>query len=139
MTKDTTKQHKPEYVDSIWFIGGSPGGKGEDFLATIAKRDGCWEMEYRFRYHNSPDPWDQKDRKSWYKMRCPDDSPEALSRCRQAIDEVLRPSLETRYGDKLEVVEMQCMNSDPKFFFELSSRPWANVKQLTPEQAKQYQ
>lgn len=126
-------QNKPDYVDSIYFV--SDGDR--DFMATIKKADGePWLMEYRFRYYVDDKAFDSEDVKNWYTVNTPDDSQYTLSRLREGMQLRMIPSLELEFCSKVDVVELQCYQSDPKFFFELTSRPWANVKHLTTAEAE---
>lgn len=38
--------------------------------------------------------------------------------------------IEKRYNGKRDEVILDCTDSDPKFFFELCSRPWAHITKI---------
>jgi len=99
---------KTTLFHALWFCGGDVQGKGEDWLATIFKEEGQpWVGVYRFRYHNSEDPWDTSDVKNWYKVTQSTDHDDAfLARLVQTFDQ-LASLCELRYGNphtKLEIL-----------------------------------
>ncbi len=116
MNKDFT------WIHSIWFI--SDGTK--DYLAMLGKSDGRWVLKYRFRYYVDDKAHGSSDRKSQYCATMQDDSQASLANALGAIHSLI-PVLEQQFGSKVEMIDLQCPNDDPKVFFELSSRPWAHV------------
>ena len=55
-----------ETVRAIWFIQVTPT---QDFLQGVNEpKPGEYEMQCRFRYYVSKDPWDEHDKKSWYRV-----------------------------------------------------------------------
>ena len=55
-----------ENTRGIWYCQTIP--EEQDFLMTLNRlEEGHYEITYRFRYYNSDDPFDEKDRKSWYR------------------------------------------------------------------------
>lgn len=56
-----------ETIRAIWFIQVTPK---QDFLQAINEpKPGEYEMQYRFRYYASKDPWDERDTKNWYAVK----------------------------------------------------------------------
>ena len=54
-----------ESIRGIWFCTLIPGE--QDFLLSLRNTaEEQYEIIYRFRYYNSDDPFDEKDKKSWY-------------------------------------------------------------------------
>ena len=49
----------------VWFVG----MVGKDWMCGVSRAgEGRFAFKYRIRYYEHPtDPWDGKDRKSWYK------------------------------------------------------------------------
>ncbi len=114
-----------EWIYGIWFVP----GKDCDYLATLLKREGNVVLNYRFRHYSeeSTDPHDGKDTKHGWTATMGDDSDESLRKAIESQEKII-PVLEARYGSKCDFVRMECWKDDPKFFFELASRPWAHVK-----------
>lgn len=53
----------------VWYVT-IPNG---DYLAAVSRcKDGGAFLQYRFRYYNSEEPWDEKDEKHWYEARSKD-------------------------------------------------------------------
>ncbi len=114
------------YCHAIWYAEAKDGQS--NFLATLWKKEGKWQLEYRFRYYVDNKAHDSKDRKDWYTAIMPDDSEKSLSKALASMVSVeLEGPLALAYAP-FEFIEMKCEDSDPKFFFELASRPWAQVK-----------
>jgi hypothetical protein len=54
-----------ENTRGVWYCPTIPGE--QDFLLTLNRIDEeHYGITYGFRYYNSDDPFDEKDRKSWY-------------------------------------------------------------------------
>lgn len=130
--KDAT--YEPVYHHAIWFVGNKRG----DWMGKLVKQDGKWLFEYRFRYYDPADPqndaWSGKDTKSWYAFQSKDDSDEQRDRLLYLLEHGLIPMLEARYGNKVDVVDLQCRNDEQKFFDAITSRPWCHAKEVTPEE-----
>ncbi len=62
------------YTLGIWFVHWN----GADWMLSIQrpKEGGPWKGSYRFRYHNSPDPFDFTDTKNWYGFQVPPETTE---------------------------------------------------------------
>ncbi len=59
-----------QFYLGLWWVGHHDATPVEDRVdwlcgAWRAVQGGEWTLHYRFRYHNSPDPFED-DRKSWY-------------------------------------------------------------------------
>ena len=125
----------PKFYHGIWFVGNATG----DWMGSVYKEDGKWMLEYRFRYYYPNDPGNDafsvQDKKNWYKFGTKDDSEEDRAKMVQAI-EMIMPVMALKYGNKVDFVDLDCDQSSPKFFFELASRPWAHVKQVSEEEAE---
>jgi len=50
-------------IRAIWYISLEPK---TDWLLGLQKKKDHWEINYRFRYYNSDDPFDKDDTKNWY-------------------------------------------------------------------------
>lgn len=50
--------------------------------------------------------------------------------------EIMLIAIEERMQSKADFVDLQCLDSDPKFLFELTSRPWAHVKMESLDEKK---
>jgi hypothetical protein len=115
------------YVDSIWYISDKETG---DWMGCIYRQDdGPWVFRYRFRYYKDHKAFESDDEKHWYSYTSPEDinSDEALNQVRTAMTG-LKPIMEAKYGGEMDVVELQCKTTDPKFFFEFTSRGWCHIE-----------
>jgi len=52
-----------ENLIAIWYASLD---EESDYLQSLSRTDNGWDLTYRFRYYNSPDPWDKEDTKNWY-------------------------------------------------------------------------
>lgn len=121
------------FYDSTYYIGNDSG----NWMGSLFREDdGPWRFEHRFRYYKDNKAFDSEDTKNWYTMTAkPDIAPEeAVANMKEAIAK-LKPTLEKQYDSTLDTIELNCRNDDPKFFFEIASRPWAQVKMLKPEES----
>lgn len=112
------------WVYGTWFVGDGATG---DWLGTLGKRDGKIQFEYRFRYYADDKAHDSQDRKSWYAFSAKDDSDESLQ-AMLATTQKLLPALAFKYQSAVDFVDLKCNADDPKFLFELGSRPWSHLK-----------
>jgi hypothetical protein len=127
-------KREPTYYHGIWFVG---DGQTGDWMAKLFKREGKWVLDYRFRYYDKDNPGNGphsgKDRKSWYSCVGSDDSDEQLEKIVEAANKVAAFCALHYGGTEFDFVLLQCLDSDPKFLFELGSRPWVNIKrEVTP-------
>jgi len=54
-----------ETIRGIWYCPLIPDE--QDFLLSLtSSSEGQYQITYRFRYYNSSDPFDEKDKKNWY-------------------------------------------------------------------------
>ena len=76
-----------ENTRGIWYCQTIPSE--QDFLMTLNRlKEGHYELIYRFRYYNSDDPFDEKDRKSWYRA-------EVAAKCEEEIISGIETLLES--------------------------------------------
>ena len=122
------------YHHAIWFAARKDGKA--DWMAKLLKSGGKWVFSYRFRYYNHDKAFDSADEKHWYTATSPDDSPEELAKLEKCLTTLMLPLLRAANYEAPQRVDLQCEDSDPKFFFELASCPWVNVKMLDKEEAK---
>lgn len=127
---------KDTYVYGIWF----QPGEGRDLMAVMTKEDGeNWVLKWRFRHYRDSDAFESNDEKSVYVMTSTDDSEEARDKIINGWKQVCSKLVnETDWGKyDLDEVILDCRGDDSKIFFELGSRPWAHMKQLTEEEARE--
>ncbi len=56
-----------ELVDGRYYIGfWFCDGGDRDWMACAWRETDRWVLKHRWRYYNSPDPFDPNDRKSWH-------------------------------------------------------------------------
>ena len=118
------------YYHGIWFVG---DGATQDWLGKLFKEGGRWVFQQRFRYYVGSEAFDSGDKKSWYRFEADDDSKESLARFLKTIHALVAMA-ELRYSSNADFVLLECEDSDPKFLFELGSRPWAHLKRVAPDE-----
>jgi hypothetical protein len=113
-----------DWVYGIWFIAGD----GVDWMATLFNDGDRWIFEHRLRYYDpeSTDPHDGKDQKYWDR-RARDGSTDVAILAAD-INEFAQTVRRKLKADLTDFVLFECTRGDPKFFFELASRPWAHPK-----------
>jgi hypothetical protein len=125
--EEVNDPNTPQHYYGMWFVPAADNSR--DFFAMIVKEDGKWKMKYRFRYYsaNSSGPFDGKDEKHCYTATAKDDSDEQLQQMVAVMTAIVAP-LEKSFGRPVDFVELNCANNDPKFLFEVASRPWMHFK-----------
>ena len=115
------------YFIGIWYCydATNPALKDQDWMAAIFRDAGedVWHMRYRHKYYNSPDPFDEKDRRSTYSgtMRGKTEQ-EMIAIMEAAVAEICRVS-----GFRKDFV--YCGTDDSSAIIDrLTSRPWAHMK-----------
>lgn len=79
------------YVSAVWFVGHDAHLPLEDRMDWLAAlwRDvtpgSPWVVQYRFRYHRSPDPFAQEDERSWYRGTVANTTVDAEANAREGI------------------------------------------------------
>lgn len=116
------------YFSQFWFVGGSKSGV--DFLAALWRDEGSveWHLQYRFRYYNpeSKDPFDNKDRKSWFNMAFKSEEEKAIS-----AGEMIATMTHMKYGGLFDRIPIK--SSDPKTVAVMFERaPWAFMREEPP-------
>lgn len=115
----------PLFHHACWFVGGHES----DWLCKMFIKDERWTCEYRFRYYDDPltDGAFNNDTKRRFAFAATDASEGEKQRMVNAI-ETAAAEIAQRLSSKVEKVLFDCMDNDPKFFFELASQSWAHVK-----------
>ncbi len=113
------------YFSTMWFIEGGPHNR--DWLAAVFRDPGeRWQLVYRFRYYNCPEPWDNgKDDKNWYKASMPPEEPE--EKIVQSVDMMANLLVVTGFGVKVHRVEMRT-DDDEVQAKKLMAQKWAHVR-----------
>lgn len=127
-----------KHIYGVWFVPSADDTK--DWMGTLTRDEGKWWFEYRFRYYNpnSTSPHDGKDEKSWYKWASKTDSDEDRDNMIEAVKSIVSLT-EKEFGEKHDLVLLDCAYNDPKVLFELGSRPWTHFKVLSEEEAKEHE
>lgn len=119
------------YIYGIWFCYGDD----TDWMACLSKKlDGPWTFQYRHRYYADDKAFDSEDRKSWYSWKGQDGTDESLQKFLGGIGTVTE-AIEAQYGNPMDFIQLECLGSDEKVFFEMGSRPWSNMKMISKEEA----
>ena len=122
----------------IWFVPAPPKGEGDqvDWMACAYREpSGEYVLKYRFRYYAEgpdQDPWNGKDRKSWYEGRMPAGTDEGtiISAVRKVGREVAK-----MLGTSLDFAHV---NGGPEEFVQaIQTRSWAHTKEMSAEEAKE--
>ena len=120
-----------ENIIGIWY---ALTGEADDFMLAISKCPEGLEMVYRIRYYASPDdPWDENDRKSWYRMVTPQkDEEKAVEVAREMVAGVIAIAMKMKKipGDGLMYELLRGDASVEEFANRLQSMPWAHAKEV---------
>ena len=121
-----------ESIVGIWYAMTS---EDEDFMLAVSRREDGLEMVYRHRYYNSPDdPWDEKDRKSWYRMVSKQkDEAKAIETAREMVSGVIAIAMRMKRikGDGVMFELLRGESSVEEFGERLRAMPWAHSQQVT--------
>lgn len=114
-----------DYVLGLWYVATAE----QDWMAGVTRKPGAtdWTITYRFRYYATGpgDPFDERDRKSWYSGTAT--GPEAVVVA--GMDQVAG-ELANMLGAAVEVREyLEVRGTARKLIEILSTRPWAHVVQ----------
>lgn len=128
------------YVDMVWFVGGIPQ---LDLLAMLWKEraEGPLQARVRTRIHNSPDPWDNEDRKTVMDLsrHLDEDDPTFRERVITNMREILAQIKAMFAKDDITVETWELMvNGGPEALFEAFKQlPFAHTKTIDKEEAKE--
>lgn len=129
---DATVELGPDiHIYGIWFVP----GPNQDWMGSLTKKDGePWQMKYRFRYYADDKAFDSQNRKSGYTVTANDDTDKTRDHIVAGTNKLVE-IIEERFQNKADFVLLDCRGDDPKVLFEIGSRPWANMKMLSREEA----
>lgn len=128
-----------KYMLGFWFVA----WEDKDWMLQICcGADGTWEGEYRFRYYDekSENPFDQKDRKSFYKLSIPGSEPadNVISVARGMRDVIAKSSVDILNKPPIEVDELLIAARGNVAIDKMiaAAKPWMHIKKvgLTGEQ-----
>lgn len=112
------------YFIGVWYLSASPMLTRCDWLATAFRDAGqeVWRVRYRFKYYNSPDPFDGLDKRSAYSG--------TLTGTEQQLIEKLGKVAEAMASTfKFEKDFLLLGTDDPKeILTKLAARPWTHMK-----------
>lgn len=111
-----------ERTVGMWFMRLN---EASDYMAHLETLEGGgYKLTYRFRYYNSDEPWDDKDRKEWYAVGM---KPETT--IEQALDVVrnLVGVMSVVSGFECDEVLKKDMNVDA-YLEVLKARPWMHMQ-----------
>lgn len=119
------------YFVGVWFIG-----DGETDCMYALYRDSSdpenkWTMIYRFRYYESDDAWDGKDRKSWYKTTGTGTEAQMETNVKFVIDKIVDswPDFKHRPVATNDFVPMHSDNVTHNLE-TFTARPWVHVRKM---------
>lgn len=108
---------KAERVSRIWFAG----WPGSDFHAITYREGGVWKARYRWRYHASNQPFDDRDEVRSFQIDTVDTTPDN-------IDDVIEGGFALVTGDAEMVDRIHVDGSGREAFAAMIGRPWAHVR-----------
>lgn len=93
-----TIEFKPDcHYYAIWYLYIPPGrlGPEQDVFGAIWRNEkGGVVCRYRFKYWNSKNPFDAKDKRNWWEITSKDASSESIEDRAQKLRDELRKSME---------------------------------------------
>lgn len=122
---------KDRYVVAMWFLG---DGETRDMLAMLSRGPGDppdhFTLQYRFRhYAGTEDPFDDSDRKNWFRAGVAAAEVEAETKTDRAVD-----NFQQLTGDTLWKLPV---HGDGEAAFRiLSEAPFAHVKRASEIEVK---
>lgn len=121
-----------ENIVGIWY---AVTGEMDDFMLAISKSPEGIELVYRHRYYASKeDPWDENDKKSWYRMVTPKkDEQKAIETAREMLSGVVGIAMKMkRLPGNGVIYELLRGDSTVEEFGErLRAMPWAHSQEGT--------
>lgn len=120
-----------ENIVGIWY---AMTGDDNDFMLAVCRREDGLEIVYRHRYYHSDDPWDEKDRKSWYRMvTAQKDEAKAVETAREMLQGVVAIAMKMKRlkGNGLVFELLRGEASVEEFGERLRSMPWAHSMEAT--------
>jgi hypothetical protein len=120
-----------ENIVGIWY---ALTGEKDDFMLAISKCAEGLELVYRHRYYASDDPWDERDKKSWYRMVTKkNDVQHAIETAREMVQGVAMIAVKMgRLMPPAQVFELVRGDKSVEDFAEvLMSMPWAHSMAAT--------
>lgn len=107
----------------------------QDFMGSLFRgEDDRLEFTYRFRYYNSADAWDGKDKKNWYKLEAKDKE-KSESYMLETIRTMVK-TLSIAAGNKPYDEILMKDGDTTKFMEEFASKPWAHMRQVSDGQKR---
>jgi hypothetical protein len=114
-----------QWIAAVWFLS---DGETKDILVFLYQdKAGVWQATYRFRYYNSPDPFDKQDKKSWFGLKPKQQDEGTRFQLEKALDsmlEVLKAQGFGDYGPHKVVVD----GPPNKLMEMLKDQPWAHLR-----------
>ena len=114
----------------IWFAN-IPGVEG-DWMGCVSKKDGQpTSIKWRYRYYNTPEPFDNKDKKNWYSATTEEPIEVTTDKIKKLIW-----AADTFRGTKTDFI---LINARGEAVLEkIKDKPWFHMKKVTDEQLKEY-
>ena len=117
------------FVIGIWFVGHDHIKSVEDrtdWMACVQRGidpTDDWHLVYRFRYHVSPDPMSEDDKKSWYEATISRETP--VEYIEKSIMEMAQ-LIQLKCGGELDYVRVH--GDGMKALRLLQERPWCHIE-----------
>jgi hypothetical protein len=129
-----------ENILAIWYM---PLTDHSDFLAALSRdlsvRGGLIYLN-RFRYYESGDPWDPRDRKNWYELRTTDPVETTIRKLRKVhrIAAENRGMMSDASKDRLFELIRGDMSVD-RFMRKFAQQPFVHTRKMAPGDMQEYE
>ena len=121
-----------ETIVAVWFVNLD---ETTDWMAGVNRTDEGWELQYRFRYYNSEDPWDPEDKKSWY--RCDLSNKESNEAdAIDAISQAFEALKEASGGEAYALIRGE--STHEQFVEEFRELPFTHARVATAEEITEF-
>jgi hypothetical protein len=118
------------YFIGIWFMG-----DGKSDWMGAAYRDNTdpadqWNLIYRFRYYETKEAWDGKDRKSWYTGTISGKSEAEVERSIHELSHKVKEMWPVSHEGRIAMLDFCAMHSDDPVenSNRLRQRDWSHVR-----------
>ncbi len=121
-----------EINENIRAIVFAPFADKADFMAAVSEEADGFAIIGRLRFYNSPDPWDESDRKHWYRARTQESLVDAVRVLKEMVARLELYSV--AFGQRSKKEEMTILyradKSLEEFVKEFREQPWAHSKEM---------
>jgi len=130
MPKPVFEVGPESYVDHLWFAG----NEEMDIMGLLYRdsKTSPWRLTYRFRYYNSSDPFDPKDKKNVYQLTAPDSDDAHRDQVFEVFEKIIQGSKKV-LGEDAQIVSVPVKGNSEVFEKVLLKQNFAHVKSIPKE------